>query len=75
MTEAYAAIKDECRKLRLNARRVDESPGSGFVIREVTDLIKRVPSPLSAISLTKDPTYTMIWATRLASAAKAWTFC
>ena len=41
MDEAYKAIKDECRKLRLRARRVDENTGSGFVIREITDLIER----------------------------------
>lgn len=41
MSDAYAAIKDECKKLRLRATRVDENTGSGFVIREITDLIER----------------------------------
>jgi len=41
MDEVYGAIKDECRKLQLRARRVDENTGSGFVIREITDLIER----------------------------------
>jgi len=40
MTEAYSVIKDECLKLGLTARRVDENVGSGFVIREITDLIE-----------------------------------
>lgn len=40
MADAYAAIKDECKKLRLQAKRVDENTGSGFVIREITDLIE-----------------------------------
>ncbi|GAA0913561.1 hypothetical protein [Virgisporangium aurantiacum] len=41
MTEVYAAVQDECRKLRLNTRRADEYAGSGFVIREVVELIER----------------------------------
>ncbi|MEI6430093.1 MAG: hypothetical protein WCO45_17175 [Pseudanabaena sp. ELA607] len=41
MTDVYSAIKDECTKLELRARRVDENVGSGFVIREITDLIER----------------------------------
>jgi hypothetical protein len=41
MNDVYSAIKDECRKLKLKAKRVDENVGSGFVIREITDLIER----------------------------------
>src|SRR5215210_9601270 len=41
MNDTYAAVKDECKKLRLHAKRVDENVGSGFVIREITDLIER----------------------------------
>ena len=41
MDEVYEAIKDECCKLWLRTRRVDESTGSGLVIREITDLIER----------------------------------
>jgi hypothetical protein len=41
MDEVYNAIKDECHKLRLRTSRVDESAGSGLVIREITDLIER----------------------------------
>jgi hypothetical protein len=40
MTEAYAAIRDECRKLKLRSKRVDENTGSGLIIREITDLIE-----------------------------------
>jgi hypothetical protein len=41
MKEVYSAIKDECSKLGLRARRVDENVSSGFIIREVTELIER----------------------------------
>jgi hypothetical protein len=41
MAEVYTAIKDECLKLKLRAKRVDENIGSGFIIREITDLIER----------------------------------
>ncbi len=41
MTDAYTAIKDECKNIGLRAERVDENTGSGFVIREITDLIER----------------------------------
>jgi hypothetical protein len=40
MTEVYSALKDECLKLGLSATRVDENVGSGFVIREITELIE-----------------------------------
>lgn len=40
MADAYAAIKDECKKLKLRANRVDENTGSGLVIREISDLIE-----------------------------------
>ena len=41
MRETYSAIKDECSKLGLTARRVDENVGSGLIISEITDLIER----------------------------------
>ena len=41
MNDVYTAIKDECRKLKLKSKRVDENVGSGFVIKEITDLIER----------------------------------
>ena len=41
LADAYAAIKDECKKLRLKAIRVDENTGSGLIIGEITDLIER----------------------------------
>lgn len=40
MDEVYSTIKDECEKLSLRARRADESSGSGFVLREITELIE-----------------------------------
>jgi hypothetical protein len=40
MSNVYATIKDECRSLNLRARRVDENIGSGFVIREITELVE-----------------------------------
>ena len=41
MADAYAAMKDECKKLRLRCVRVDENTGSGIVIGEITSLIER----------------------------------
>ena len=38
--ETYAAIKDECRKIKLNTRRVDENTGSGLIFDEITKLIE-----------------------------------
>ena len=38
--DVYSAIKDECNKLKLNAKRVDENTGSGIVINEITQLIE-----------------------------------
>jgi hypothetical protein len=40
MDKVYAAIKDECTKLSLNATRVDEHIGFGFIIRDIYRLIK-----------------------------------
>lgn len=39
-SEVYSAIKDECSKLGLKAKRVDENVGAGFIIREITELIE-----------------------------------
>ena len=41
MTDVLSAIKDECQKLRLSPRRVDESTGSAIVLREITELIEQ----------------------------------
>jgi hypothetical protein len=41
MPDTYSAIKDECAKLKLNAIRVDENTGSGFIIKEIIDLIEK----------------------------------
>jgi len=38
--DVLAAIKDECGKLGLHARRVDENVGSGLVLGEITKLIE-----------------------------------
>ena len=40
MDDSYKAIKDECSKLGLKAKRVDENVGSGFILREITELIE-----------------------------------
>jgi len=40
MTETYSTIKAECFKLGLTAKRADENVGSGFVLREITELIE-----------------------------------
>lgn len=40
MQDTYAAIKDECQKLHLNAHRVDENIGSGLIIGEITEDIE-----------------------------------
>jgi len=39
--DKYSAIKDECSKLELKAKRVDENVGSGFIIKEITELIEQ----------------------------------
>ena len=40
LRDVYSAIKDECSKLHLKAKRADENVGSGFIIREITELIE-----------------------------------
>jgi len=39
--EVYSAIKEACARDGLRTARVDDSGGSGFIIREITDLIER----------------------------------
>ena len=41
MTDTYSAIKDECKKLKLSTKRVDENVGSALIINEITSLIER----------------------------------
>jgi len=41
MDEAFIAIRETCKSLKLNARRVDENMSSGFIILEIVDLIER----------------------------------
>lgn len=38
--DTYSAIKDECRKIRLKAVRVDEVTGSGLILRKITSYIE-----------------------------------
>lgn len=38
--DTYLAIKDECRKIRLKAVRVDEVTGSGLILRKITSYIE-----------------------------------
>lgn len=38
--DTYSAIKDECRKIKLRAVRVDEVAGSGLILRKITDYIE-----------------------------------
>src|SRR4051812_27146813 len=39
--EIFKAIKESCKSIKLNARRVDENFSSGFIILEIVDLIER----------------------------------
>lgn len=39
--DVYTAIKDECRKIRLKAVRVDEVAGSGLILKNIMNLIER----------------------------------
>jgi hypothetical protein len=39
--DVYSAIADECKKLRLKTVRVDQTIGSGIVLRKIFDLIER----------------------------------
>jgi hypothetical protein len=41
MGDVYSAIADECSKLQLRAKRVDEIVGSGLVISDITALIEK----------------------------------
>ncbi|HHE31924.1 MAG TPA: hypothetical protein ENL07_04690 [Chlorobaculum parvum] len=41
MDDIYSAIKSECVKIGLRPVRVDENTGSGFVIKEIKDLIEK----------------------------------
>ena len=41
LDDSYIAIKDECIKLNLNCIRVDETVGSGVVLKKIHDLIER----------------------------------
>lgn len=57
MDQAYGIIKQECAKLGLHARRADESEGSGFVIREIADLIERAEFIICNLTYEKPNVY------------------
>lgn len=57
MEETYSAIKDECAKLKLNAARVDENVGSGFVIREIKELIEKAEFIVFDLTLERPNVY------------------
>jgi len=40
MDETYITIKEECQKIGLHAKRADENVGSGFIIKEIIQLIE-----------------------------------
>lgn len=57
MNDVYSAIRDECRKLKLKSKRVDENVGSGVIIREITDLIERAEFIICDISQERPNVY------------------
>lgn len=40
-SDTYLAIKDECKKIRLKAVRVDEVSGSGLILRSIINYIEK----------------------------------
>lgn len=57
MHEVYAAIKDECKKLRLEAVRVDERPRAALIIREITELIEKAEFIIFDLTLERPNVY------------------
>lgn len=57
MDEVYSAIKDECKKQRLKAVRVDEKPGSALIIREIIELIEKAEYIIFDLSLERPNVY------------------
>lgn len=57
MTDIYTAIRDECRKLKLRTTRVDENVGSGFVLREIAQLIERAEFIVCDLTLERPNVY------------------
>jgi hypothetical protein len=58
MDEAYKTISDACSSLSLVARRVDDSfAGSGFIIREITDLIEQAEFLIFDLSFERPNVY------------------
>jgi hypothetical protein len=39
--ETYSSIKDECNRIGLDAIRIDENTGSGFIIKEIVTFIEK----------------------------------
>ena len=76
MADIYAAIKDECKKLRLRAKRVDENT---VFVRSCqfgrSPTISNVPSLSFVTSLMSAPMSTMSWGTLMGLATKQWIFC
>jgi hypothetical protein len=57
MVGVYSAIKEECSKLGLNAIRVDENTGSGFIIKEITELIEKAEFIIFDLTLERPNVY------------------
>lgn len=57
MTDTYSAIKDECDRLELHAKRVDENVGAGFVVREISELIERAEFLICDLTLERPNVY------------------
>jgi hypothetical protein len=41
MAGVWSAIKNVCKRLGFDAKRVDENPGAGLIIKEIAELIRR----------------------------------
>ncbi len=57
MSEAYSIMQEECEKLGLVASRVDQVPGSGFVLKHTTDLIERAEFLVFDLSYSRPNVY------------------
>jgi len=58
MSEIYKTIQSACLSLSLNATRVDDSyAGSGFIIREITELIERAEFLIFDLSFERPNVY------------------
>jgi len=58
MNEVFSTIREVCTKLSLNARRVDDSyAGSGFIIKEITELIEQAEFLIFDLSFERPNVY------------------